>query len=130
MKKYAVAVITLLFVFAVMPISTPVLAQEAQPTAQEAAEGMADEAQEAAEGMADEAQETAEGMADEAQETAEGMADEAQEATEGMADEAQEATEGMATDEDASQWYWILGLAAAFIIVWLALRKRRAAREA
>lgn len=38
-----------------------------------------------------------------------------------MAEEAQ---------RDLSDWYWILGLAAAFIIVWILLRRKKAAREA
>ena len=31
--------------------------------------------------------------------------------------------------DGASEWYWILGLAAAFIIVWLLLRRKKAARQ-
>ena len=44
------------------------------------------------------------------------------------ADDAEEASEE-APAGDSSEWLWILGLAGAFIIVWLLLRKRKARRE-
>lgn len=38
--------------------------------------------------------------------------------------------EATADAPDESEWMWILGLAGAFIIVWLLLRRRKARREA
>ncbi|MDP2470365.1 MAG: hypothetical protein Q8W46_05855 [Candidatus Palauibacterales bacterium] len=49
------------------------------------------------------------------------------------ADEAAQETSAMAdedTDDGQSEWQWILGLAAAFIIVWFLLRRRKARRQA
>lgn len=61
--------------------------------------------------------------------------DEMAAADEGMQEEGA-VTEGMDRDDgqaadapDLDEWYWILGLAAAFIIVWFLLRRRKARRE-
>jgi hypothetical protein len=57
------------------------------------------------------------------------------EADEGMQDEGAamdqaDQDDGQPVDApDQSEWYWILGLAAAFIIVWFLLRRRKARRE-
>jgi len=60
--------------------------------------------------------------------------DEMAAADEGMQDEAAAAQvdqdDGQAAEgPDLDDWYWILGLAAAFIIVWFLLRRRKARRE-
>lgn len=67
-----------------------------------------------------------EGMPPEVEETtpADAPAEAAAEAADQAADEA-----APAEDDQMSEWYWILGLAFAFIVVWLLLRKRKAQRD-
>ena len=60
-------------------------------------------------------------------ETADAAPEEAYQAAEEAP--AEEAPVEEAPAEDQSEWYWILGLAAAFIIVWFLLRRRKASRE-
>jgi len=63
----------------------------------------------------------------------EDMVDEAMaDADEGMEEQAaplEQADQENAQAPDQSEWYWILGLAAAFIIVWFLLRRKKARRE-
>lgn len=126
MRKFALVIPSVLLVFLAAPLESrdvtdddSVLSAHALVTEtralQEAPTEEASEAESADEAAAEvEATETAAG---------EGADEAAMQEAEGMQEEA--ATEGA----DQSEWVWILGLAAAFIIVWLLLRKRKARRE-